>query len=198
MLLGDGKKRFYAIYHLGFQNGSYHFYSFSFFAEPGVKEWIQIDLHRPYRITRTATQGRYGGGNGKEDAEEFLTFLLNELNDEMLALLKLLIIDDQDEEQDDKNEADEAEEDDNDEWHEVGAKNKSLLTRRVGGSNVSLKTPLGSIFQGQLQSCVNLSNGEPKATLQPFFTLPLDIQSKNIKNVSDALIQNFTSEALHG
>ena len=43
-----------------------------FFAEPGVKEWIQIDLHRPYRITRTATQGRYGGGNGKEYAEEFL------------------------------------------------------------------------------------------------------------------------------
>ena len=134
----------------------------------------------------------------QEDAEEFLTFLLNELNDEMLALLKLLIIDDLDEEQDDKNEANEADEDDNDEWHEVGAKNKSLLTRRVGGSNVSLKTPLGSIFQGQLQSCVNLSNGEPTATLQPFFTLPLDIQSKNIKNVSDALIQNFTSEALHG
>merc|ERR1712012_1412711 len=134
----------------------------------------------------------------QEDAEEFLTFLLNELNDEMLALLKLLIIDDQDEEQDDKNEANEVDEDDNDEWHEVGAKNKSLLARRVGGSNVSLKTPLGSIFQGQLQSCVQLSNGEPTATLQPFFTLPLDIQSKNIKNVSDALIQNFTSEALDG
>ena len=57
----------------GFQNGRYYYaYSFSFFAEPGVKEWIQIDLHRPYRITRTATQGRYGGGNGKEYAEEFL------------------------------------------------------------------------------------------------------------------------------
>ena len=53
-------------------------------------------------------------------------------------------------------------------------------------------------FQGQLQSCVQLSNGEPTATLQPFFTLPLDIQSKNIKNVSDALIHNFTSEALDG
>merc|ERR1711994_1181234 len=89
-------------------------------------------------------------------------------------------------------------EEDTDEWHEVGAKNKSLLTRRVGGSNVSLKSPLGSIFQGQLQSCVQLSNGEPTATLQPFFTLPLDIQSKNIKNVSDALIHNFTSEALDG
>ena len=40
--------------------------------EPGVREWIQIDLHRPYRITKTATQGRYGGGNGREYAEEFV------------------------------------------------------------------------------------------------------------------------------
>merc|ERR1711899_544373 len=136
----------------------------------------------------------------QEDAEEFLTFLLNELNDEMSALIKLLIIDEEPEDEQnnpDQNESHEDEED-ADEWHEVGAKNKSLLTRRVGGSNVSLKSPLGSIFQGQLQSCVQLSNGEPTATLQPFFTLPLDIQSKNIKNVSDALIHNFTSEALDG
>merc|ERR1711963_909500 len=118
----------------------------------------------------------------------------------MSALIKLLIIDEEPEDEQnnpDQNESHEDEED-TDEWHEVGAKNKSLLTRRVGGSNVSLKSPLGSIFQGQLQSCVQLSNGEPTATLQPFFTLPLDIQSKNIKNVSDALIHNFTSEALDG
>jgi len=40
--------------------------------EPGVREWIEIDLQRPYRISRTATQGRYGGGQGQEYAEEFL------------------------------------------------------------------------------------------------------------------------------
>ena len=38
---------------------------------PGVREWIQIDLKRPYRITRTATQGRYGSGRGQEYAEAF-------------------------------------------------------------------------------------------------------------------------------
>ena len=38
---------------------------------PGVREWIQIDLKRPYRLTRTATQGRYGGGRGQEYAEAF-------------------------------------------------------------------------------------------------------------------------------
>ena len=40
--------------------------------EPGVREWIQIDLKRPYRITQTATQGRYGGGQGQEYAEQFV------------------------------------------------------------------------------------------------------------------------------
>lgn len=127
----------------------------------------------------------------QEDAEEFLTFLLNELNDEMLGLLKLLVTEADIEE-------DQQDDDDNDEWHEVGARNKSLLTRRVGHSNESLRSPVASIFQGQLQSCVQSSNGEPTATLQPFFTLPLDIQSKNIKNVSDALIYNFTAETIDG
>ena len=88
--------------------------------------------------------------------------------------------------------------DDQAEWHEVGAKNRSLLTRRVGNSNETIRTPMGQIFQGQIQSCVTSSNGEPTATLQPFFTLPLDIQSKSIKNVSDALIHNFTAETLDG
>jgi len=133
----------------------------------------------------------------QEDAEEFLTFLLNELNDEMLLLLKLLV-ENQDEEDEEGAAGAGEDEEDNDEWHEVGARNKSLLTRRVGNAGESLRSPVGCIFQGQLQSCVTSSNGEPTATLQPFFTLPLDIQSKNIKNVSDALLHNFTSETIDG
>eukprot|EP00095_Tigriopus_kingsejongensis_P010264 snap_masked-scaffold178_size283195-processed-gene-1.2 protein:Tk10264 transcript:snap_masked-scaffold178_size283195-processed-gene-1.2-mRNA-1 annotation:"epithelial discoidin domain-containing receptor 1-like" len=39
---------------------------------PKVKEWIQIDLRRDYRITRTGTQGRFGGGRGQEYAELFI------------------------------------------------------------------------------------------------------------------------------
>ena len=70
--IGRWEKRFYAISTIRFPKWQLPFLFFLFFAEPGVKEWIQIDLHRPYRITRTATQGRYGGGNGKEYAEEFL------------------------------------------------------------------------------------------------------------------------------
>ena len=115
----------------------------------------------------------------QEDAEEFLTFLLNGINDEMLSVLKLL-----------NNESDhnvqqqiEEEEEADDEWQEVGPKNKSCITRRGGdlGSGSGIKTPLADMFQGQIRSCVSRSAGETTATLQPFFTLQLDIQSEGIR-----------------
>ena len=83
----------------------------------------------------------------QEDAEEFLTFLLNELNDEMLLLLKLLVENEEEEEAGSNAGENGEDEEDNDEWHEVGARNKSLLTRRVGNSNESLRSPVGCIFQ---------------------------------------------------
>ena len=116
----------------------------------------------------------------QEDAEEFLTFLLNGINDEMLSVLKLL--------NNDANESDDIvaqieEEEEADEWQEVGPKNKSCITRRGGdlGSGSGIKTPLADMFQGQIRSCVSRSAGETTATLQPFFTLQLDIQSEGIR-----------------
>ena len=120
----------------------------------------------------------------QEDAEEFLTFLLNELNDEMLALMKLMADDEEEEKQDQEEEEDD---DDGNEWLEVG-RSRNLVTRRVGGASDRIRTPLGHIFQGQMQSCVQHSNGEPTATLQPFFTLQLDIQNDGIKNVVSKLL----------
>jgi ubiquitin carboxyl-terminal hydrolase 10 len=72
----------------------------------------------------------------QEDAEEFLTFLLNGLNDEMLSVLKLV----NNNECGSNYSADEEnqkvgkieEEEGADEWQEVGPKNKSCITRRGG------------------------------------------------------------------
>jgi discoidin domain receptor family protein 2 len=38
---------------------------------PGVREWLEVDLGSSYRIRRTGTQGRFGGGRGQEFAELF-------------------------------------------------------------------------------------------------------------------------------
>ena len=35
----------------------------------GAEEWLEINLHRPFRITATETQGRFGGGQGQEFTE---------------------------------------------------------------------------------------------------------------------------------
>lgn len=142
----------------------------------------------------------------QEDAEEFLTFLLNGLNDEMLALFKRV---DQETTPPPTTAAEEAEQEgadeeegDEDEWQEVGPKNRSVVTRRAGGTGAGSanrsKPPLAEIFQGQMRSCLQPCNGEPTATLQPFFNLQLDIQSEKVGNVTEALANNFASEIIDG
>uniref|UniRef100_A0A0K2TBB1 ubiquitinyl hydrolase 1 n=1 Tax=Lepeophtheirus salmonis TaxID=72036 RepID=A0A0K2TBB1_LEPSM len=141
---------------------------------------FRILLSLPSTDTFKVVEGR------QEDAEEFLTFLLNRVNDEMLALMKKL--------DDSPGEEEMKDDDDNSDWKEVGPKNKGCVTRRQIIGN----TPLASMVQGQIRSCVTHSSSEPTATLQPFFTLQLDLQSDNIHNVSDALINNFSMESLDG
>jgi len=61
------------------------------------------------------------------------------------------------------------------------------------------KSPLAEMFQGQMRSQFQHANGEPTATLQPFLTLQLDIQSaEKISNVSEAIACNFAEEAIDG
>ena len=45
---------------------------------------------------------------------------------------------------------------------------------------------------------VKAEGGETSATLQPFFTLQLDIQHEMVGSVEEALLQNFASEQLDG
>merc|ERR1719410_2017703 len=125
----------------------------------------------------------------QEDAEEFLSCLLNGLSDEMSGKMKLV-------ENDQPDEFDEAEEDDDD-WKEVGARGRSCVTRRVADLS-QVTTPIQSLALGLCRSCVKSEAGDNSATLQPFFTLQLDIQDDSITSVGDALIQNFASEKLDG
>jgi len=130
----------------------------------------------------------------QEDAEEFLTCLLNGLSDEMLAMMKLAV------EQPPAIEVpvNETAADDNpDDWQEVGAKGKGCVTRRVTNSS-HVQTPIQSMALGMCRSSVKSETGDNSATLQPFYTLQLDIQDQAIQSVTDALGQNFANEKLDG
>lgn len=126
----------------------------------------------------------------QEDAEEFLSCLLNGLSDEMSGKMKLV-------ENDQPEEIDEVDDDDDDDWKEVGARGRSCVTRRVADVSQDT-TPIQALALGLCRSCVKSEAGDNSATLQPFYTLQLDIQDDSITSVSDALIQNFASEKLDG
>uniref|UniRef100_H0X0F8 Ubiquitin carboxyl-terminal hydrolase n=1 Tax=Otolemur garnettii TaxID=30611 RepID=H0X0F8_OTOGA len=138
----------------------------------------------------------------QEDAEEYLGFILNGLHEEMLNLKKLLspnneklmisngpkshLLDEY--EQEEQGEGSE------DEWEQVGPRNKTSVTRQAD----FVQTPITGIFGGHIRSVVYQQSSKESATLQPFFTLQLDIQSDKIRTVQDALESLVARESVQG
>ncbi|XP_019629435.1 PREDICTED: ubiquitin carboxyl-terminal hydrolase 10-like isoform X1 [Branchiostoma belcheri] len=149
----------------------------------------------------------------QEDAEEFLSCVLNGIHEEMQVAMKMAQKDNQPKmngELTPKSDGPasptpredgavegymrEQEEGDEDEWEQVGPKNKSTVTRTAN----FVRTPISDIFGGQLRSIFHQHGTRESATLQPFFTLQLDIQSEKIWTVKDALEAMVTKETIHG
>uniref|UniRef100_A0A8C1V3N6 Ubiquitin carboxyl-terminal hydrolase n=1 Tax=Cyprinus carpio TaxID=7962 RepID=A0A8C1V3N6_CYPCA len=138
----------------------------------------------------------------QEDAEEYLGFILNGLHEEMLALKKL--ISPQEEKAPTPNgpesqpgaEEDPAEKEEgsDDEWEQVGPRNKTSITRQAD----FIRTPITDIFGGHIRSVVYQQSSKESATLQPFFTLQLDIQSEKIRTVQEALEVLVARESVQG
>jgi len=80
---------------------------------------------------------------------------------------------------------DEQQADEDDEWKEVGKKNRAFVTRKTEFK----QSPLSDIFCGQFRSALSQPGVKDKesVSLEPFFTLPLDIQSDSVRNVQQAL-----------
>lgn len=129
----------------------------------------------------------------QEDAEEFLSFLLNGIHDELVALNKLV--------QPKSNPAEltngdvhDCKESDEDTWEEVGPKNKVRTIRKAVIEGSLIK----HIFGGVICSSVLQTGVKESTTFQPFFTLQLDIQSENIQTLSNAIEFYFMKEKLQG
>jgi ubiquitin carboxyl-terminal hydrolase 10 len=129
----------------------------------------------------------------QEDAEEFLTCLLNGTSDEMLALIKQVV-----QEKEVGTEEENEDEGEGDDWKEVDSRGKSCITRRIASDTTAPVTPIQAMGLGMCRSSVKSGGGESSATLQPFFTLQLDIQSSDITSIHQALVKNFDSEDIDG
>lgn len=139
----------------------------------------------------------------QEDAEEFLSCLLNGLNDEMQDLVKLVKnhCDDTNEtaqETDSNSQKKSAKtgnwdaENDSKEWQVLDTNNKGSIMRRTDFA----KTPIRDIFGGLLKSKIHRTGDHVTENIQPFFTLQLNIEK--VKTVSEALEALVSKTQLEG
>ncbi|KAL1210496.1 Ubiquitin carboxyl-terminal hydrolase 24 [Cardamine amara subsp. amara] len=126
----------------------------------------------------------------QEDAQEFLSFIMDQMHDELLKLR----------EQSPRVSASKssvissADDDDDDEWETVGPKNKSAVTR----TQSFVPSELSDIFGGQLKSVVKAKGTKASATVQPYLLLHLDIHPEAVGTIENALHLFCAAEDLEG
>ncbi|CDO68625.1 hypothetical protein BN946_scf184996.g56 [Trametes cinnabarina] len=116
-------------------------------------------------------------GGHQEDAEEFLGFFLDTLEEELLSLSQSLSP-----KEPATATADDAQTQDG-EWLEVGKKNKAVTTR----STKSTDSPITRIFGGKFRSTLHTPYQRDSVTIEDWRSLQLDIQPENVKTLRDAL-----------
>ncbi|KAB5572973.1 hypothetical protein DKX38_000167 [Salix brachista] len=123
----------------------------------------------------------------QEDAQEFLSFIMDQMHNELLKLegqssgingFKTSVVSSAEE----------------DEWETVGPKNKSAVTR----TQSFIPSELNDIFGGQLRSVVKARGNKASATVQPFLLLHLDIYPEAVCTIDDALHLFSAPENLEG
>lgn len=105
----------------------------------------------------------------QEDAEEFLSCLLNGLHDEMIDVVKASSLAGGKPPVQAGVKPDAL---DGEDWQIIGPKNRGCVTHTTTYS----KTPISNLFLGQMRSALYYAGAQSTATLQPFFSLQLDIQ----------------------
>ncbi|KAM5538092.1 hypothetical protein V8D89_008289 [Ganoderma adspersum] len=113
-------------------------------------------------------------GGHQEDAEEFLGFFLDTLEEELLSIAQSL---------QPKEPPKSPEEPQGDGWLEVGKKNKAVATRTAK----STESPITRIFGGKFRSTLRAPHQRESVTIEDWRSLQLDIQPENVKSLRDAL-----------
>ncbi|KAI0819095.1 hypothetical protein BC629DRAFT_1466503, partial [Irpex lacteus] len=112
-------------------------------------------------------------GGHQEDAEEFLGFFLDTLEDELTALSVA----------GQPKASDETAEQTGDGWLEVGKRNRAANTR----STRSSESPITKIFGGKFRSTLKAPHQRDSVTLEDWRSLRLDIQREQVSTIKDAL-----------
>lgn len=124
----------------------------------------------------------------QQDAEEFLGFLLESLNDECTAAVR----NSTSRPSSSAGSSGSASPDGtSDGWLEVGHRQKTAVMQSSGHSSAS---PINSIFVSQLRSELTAPGRQASVTVEPYQTLQLHIDSPDVHNIGDALRLMTASE----
>lgn len=121
----------------------------------------------------------------QEDAEEFLSCILNGLHEEIVKI--------QHDQRSLSEEVPAAWEQVSGDWEEVGPRNKSTVTCKAAMS----KTPVAAMFGGYLRSSLVQAGMKESASIQPFFTIPLDLRG-DLNKLQQAFDNFFQVEEVEG
>ncbi|KAG2219738.1 hypothetical protein INT45_007777 [Circinella minor] len=146
------------------------------YGEPFVPEYVYDALRGQKRFD--SLKGR------QEDAEEFLCFLLDGLHEEMVSVLK---------EKKKSEEEAAATASHGNGWLEVGPGNKTSNLQLTGFGD----SPISKIFGGKVRSTLRCPGAKDSTNLEPFQSLPLDIQPDNVTTIEDAIRNMTVPEIMH-
>ncbi|KAI3461137.1 hypothetical protein Pfo_017800 [Paulownia fortunei] len=164
------------------------------------KEKTVLETGRPFRpimfdsILKSFTPdipNNLSGRPRQEDAQEFLSFVMHQMHDELLKLDGQIsngngktasLVSSTDDESEDDN------------WETVGPRNKTAITR----TQSFVPSKLSAIFGGQLRSVVKARGNKASATIQPFLLLHLNICPEPVCTIEDALRLFSAPETLEG
>ncbi|KAF7138315.1 hypothetical protein RHSIM_Rhsim07G0061800 [Rhododendron simsii] len=127
----------------------------------------------------------FSGRPRQEDAQEFLSYVMHQMHDELLKLEGQVS-------SSNGGQSSMVSSAEDDEWETVGRKNKSAITRTQN----FVPTELSSIFGGQLRSVVRARGNKASATVQPFLLLHLEISQEAVHSIEDALRLHSAPETL--
>lgn len=128
----------------------------------------------------------------QEDAEEFLSFILNGMHEEMVMLSEIGEKPQPDVANNHPGIPPEAKEGVG-EWEHVGPRNKSTVTRK----STMAKSPVAEIFGGYLRSSLVKPGVKESASIQPFFSLQLDLRGE-VTTIQQAFNNFFRVEEVEG
>ncbi|KAJ8670331.1 hypothetical protein QAD02_001590 [Eretmocerus hayati] len=148
-----------------------------------IQSGVPFEPSYIYTILKNSASGIFSVEGRQEDAEEFLSCLLNGISDEMLELMKLANNNDQKSVECVESSVNYNQ--DEEEWKVMGPKNKGSITRSTDFG----RTPISDIFRGQLRSRVVRASEQATDYVQPFFTLQLDIEkAESVRTALDLLV----------